>query len=395
MQTYTNPVYPKDFPDISILKTPDGWQLFGSQGKVGQTWHNIQTAFSKDLVHWEQEFDSLPQKSPYAREQEYWAPCVVEPWPHKRPGELRMSFNAKVNDAGQGIFVAVGKRGEPFKVMGKPLIHGPLHDYEHIDSELFQDPQNSKWYLVWGSGSKPLKACEINEELLSFAKGSEITEILKPQPERPFGFTFEGASMYTRPHPKTGKLLYYIEFSGEDSFGCDQQLQNGLFGGRGYGIQVARSENSPLGPYITYAEATGRDDSVYYRSNEVFLNPGHQARTTDAAGQTWIVAAGYMRRQIPKYQQFSEPWLQERSRLLHAGIPELQLKWAVYNALVHKDCPAQYQKLVEKYTAMQQYLLRSPRVLLLDKVEYDADGWPYVENGSPSSTSQPVPTVQQ
>src|SRR3712207_7364343 len=53
-----------------------------------------------------------------------------------------------------------------------------------------------------------------------------------------------------------------------------------------------RSARSALGPtegFITLADATGRADSVIYRSNATFVNPGASAITSDASGQEWLI----------------------------------------------------------------------------------------------------------
>jgi beta-xylosidase len=380
MQTYTNPIHDHNFPDISILKTAEGWYAYASQGTTATGFHNLQTAFSRDLIHWQPGPDALPHKSPQASAQSYWAPAVIEPWPQEQPGVLRMFFNAQVNNAGQGLFVAEGRVGEPFTTIHGPLIYGPPHTYEHIDADPFYDPQSHKWYLIWGSCAQPIKARELNQTLTDFAPNSQTSAILAPHPHRDFGFVYEGATLYTRPHPQTGQLLYYLEYSGEDTFGH-----------RSYAVQVARSATGPLGPFTTKAEATHAADSAYYRSNEVFLNPGHHCRTTDRAGNAYILAAAYRLAQLPDYPRLSQVYLEHKQRLLDQGHTLLQIKQVCHAATLNQRPEARYQPLVTAYLQLQQYLLNSPRVMLLDRVEYDEDGWPFTATGSPSTTPQPVP----
>jgi beta-xylosidase len=381
-QTYQNPIHPHNFPDISILQRADGWYAYASQGPTPDGFHNIQRAFSTDLVHWQAGPDALPHKSPQATGQSYWAPAVIEPWPQAQPGVLRLFFNAQVNQAGQGLFVAEGRVGHAFTKIHGPLIYGPLHDYEHIDADPFYDPQSEQWYLIWGSCAQPIKARALNGTLTGFAPNSQTSNILAPQPHRPLGFVYEGATLYTRPHPQSGQLLYYLEYSGEDTFGYQS-----------YAIQVARSSTGPLGPFITKAEATGTLDSAYYRSNDSFLNPGHHCRTSDRAGTVYILAAAFRTAQLADYPRLAQVYLQHRQQLLDQGYTLRQIKQLCHAATLNQPPAPPYQALVQAYLQLQQYLLNSPRIMLLDRVDYDREGWPFTSTGSPSTTPQPLPSV--
>jgi hypothetical protein len=50
---YTNPIYLRDFADIGLLRRAEGYYAYASQGQTEAGMHNIQTAFSPDLVHWQ------------------------------------------------------------------------------------------------------------------------------------------------------------------------------------------------------------------------------------------------------------------------------------------------------------------------------------------------------
>src|SRR5581483_8305143 len=100
--SYSNPVHARDFADIGVLRRPEGYYAYASQGQTPNGMHNIECAFSTDLVHWEPRPDALPAKAPWAPAQDYWAPDVVQ----LAENDYRMFFNAQVSGSGQGIGVA-------------------------------------------------------------------------------------------------------------------------------------------------------------------------------------------------------------------------------------------------------------------------------------------------
>src|SRR5207249_1004699 len=97
------------------------------------------------------------------------------------------------------------------------------------------------------------------------------------------------------------------------------------------------------------AQATGRPDSVIYRSNATFVNPGASTIMTDAVGQEWLISHATLRADIPEYAQLRHT----PDRLWHTL----------------------------RYTR---------RVMILDPVRYQ-DGWPYVPDGTPSIHRQDGP----
>src|SRR5687768_9434725 len=93
---YTNPVYLSDFADIGLLRRAEGYYAYASQGQTTTGMHNIQSAFSPDLVHWQPGPDALPLKATWAPAQDYWAPDVVE----LGENDYRLFFNAQVAGSG-------------------------------------------------------------------------------------------------------------------------------------------------------------------------------------------------------------------------------------------------------------------------------------------------------
>lgn len=202
-------------------------------------------------------------------------------------------------------------------------------DY-YINIDAFAFEDVGRWWLCWGSCYQPIKLRELAPDLLTFAPETLTHELIAPEKDHPFASLHEAAWIHKRFEPALQKTFYYLYTSGADAFGLDS-----------YGIMVARSENL-IGPYQTLAQAKERADSVILRSNATFLNPGAQAIFTDDMGQEWLL----------------------------------------YHAYRRAGQPTDYQSL-----------RNAPRVLMLDRLEYDASGWPYTRYGSPSTGSEPAPTL--
>jgi arabinan endo-1,5-alpha-L-arabinosidase len=251
------------------------------------------------------------------------------PHPVYKDGTYYLFYNAKTNDSGQGIGVATGSTPE-----GPFLDSGsPLvygEQYANIDAFVFHEAASQTWWLVWGSCHQPIKMQALDSSLLRFATDSTRHQIIAPEAGHPFACLHEAAWIHPRIDPRSGKRFYYLFTSGADAFGLDS-----------YGIMAARSETL-TGPYETLAQAKGLPDSVILRSSPTFLNPGAHSMFTDASGQDWLLYHAYLR---------------------------------------------------EGLTISNEALRQSPRLLMLDPVYYDEDGWPYVKDGRPSETWQTGPMV--
>ncbi|OON68228.1 glycoside hydrolase family 43 protein [Hymenobacter sp. CRA2] len=123
---------------------------------------------------------------------------------------------------------------------------------------------------------------------------------------------------------------YYLFYSGNNCCGPDAH----------YGVLVARS-HAATGPFETLADATGGPGAIL-EGNADWRGPGHNCVITDAAGQDWLA--------------------------YHAIDPAQP----TFNAI----------------DADQGY---SRRVMLLDRLEYTADGWPRLVTGGVASRWQPQP----
>jgi arabinan endo-1,5-alpha-L-arabinosidase len=340
--TYTNPVFDEDFPDPTVIDAGNNWYYaYATQTDIGGRVLNLQTARSRDLIHWERVGDALPVKPAWAsRTQLFWAPDV-----HLRGRTFYMYFSAGLDpdrvarfkkeqgaeQSVEGVFclgVATSNKPEgPFRDSGRPLRCGL--SFVNIDPMAFDDPRTGRKYLYWGSGFRPIRVQELSPDRLSFKKGTVPVELVSPDKSVPFQTLIEGAWVVYR------EGFYYLFYSGENC--CHGPLQEIK-----YAALVARSK-SPTGPFQTFAQATGAPDSAVVRRGEVWIAPGHNSIITDRMGQDWIAY-----------------------HAINVGRPYM-------TEVIGGDRSVR-------------------RVMLLDRLVW-RDGWPRVEGGEPSSTATPAPVV--
>jgi arabinan endo-1,5-alpha-L-arabinosidase len=270
---YVNPVFDQDFPDPAVILAPDGfYYAYATQTLRDGQWINIQVARSADLVNWEQLGDALPQKPGWAAgTQDFWAPYVLH------DGERYvMYYSATQDDCADppchSLAVATSDSPEgPFVDIGQPLLAGS--GFEVIDPMVLDDPPSGKRWLYWGSGFQPIRVHELAPDGLSFAPGSEPTELIWPN-GREGGFPRLVEASWTIRHGD----YYYLFYSGDNC--CGPQAE--------YGVMVARSR-SPAGPFETLEEARGVPHSLMLFKSERWLAPGHNSIVTDKAGQVWMI----------------------------------------------------------------------------------------------------------
>ena len=108
-------------------------------------------------------------------------------------------------------------------------------------------------------------------------------------------------------------------------------------GASSYAVMVARS-TSPLGPFTRLGETNGNNSSVILGPGGNWIAPGHNAVITDGGGNDWLV--------------------------YHAVDP------------LHPT-----------------FAGGTLRPMLIDRLRYRDDGWPYVTDGAPSKDSLPAPAA--
>ena len=124
--------------------------------------------------------------------------------------------------------------------------------------------------------------------------------------------------------------FYYLYYSGDN---CCGENAN-------YAVMIARSK-SPLGPFERLGEANGTGSSVILEKSERWLAPGHNSIIKDDLGDEWMV--------------------------YHA----IDLEVPDFDFDTH-----------------------GRRIMLIDKILYDQQGWPYIQNKMPSQDSIRGPYIK-
>lgn len=325
--TYQNPVLDADFPDPSVLLAPDGYYYA----------YGTQTKRAGEVLNFQVarsrnlvEWEYLGEALPT---KPTWAATSQRFWApdvSRHPdGRYLLYYSAQPNDPAAGLCLGVAVAQHP----AGPFVDSgqPLlaggPGFENIDPMRFVEPSTGRQLLFWGSGFGPLRVRELAADGLGFAPGSTAEVVVTPR-------LATDATPYGHliegswVHYRAG--WYYLFYSGDNCCGPAAR----------YAVLVARSRQA-TGPYETLAQATGTAGTIL-TENERWLAPGHNCLVTDAAGQDWL--------------------------LYHA---------------IDRQQPT--------FDAINDEQGHSRRVLLLDKVMYDAHGWPYV--GTPTVVPQPAPIV--
>lgn len=266
------PAIDADFADPAIIRALDGYYYaYATQGERDGKMHNIQVARSRDLSSWQQLGDALPTKPAWASgTQDFWAPHVT-----LSDGRYFLYYSAKpdaaLTDPKLGLCLAVATAARPdgpFIDTGKPLRCGP--GFVNIDPMRYDDASNGRRLLYWGSGFEPIKVQELAADGISFAPGSEPTDLIdvvKTDDPSNYRRLIEGAWVVRRDG------WYYMFFSGDNCCGAKAH----------YAVMVARSR-SATGPFEVKAENGG----VILEADENWVAPGHNSVIVDQEG-TWRI----------------------------------------------------------------------------------------------------------
>jgi beta-xylosidase len=144
--TFTNPVYPRDFPDPFVLKADGTYYAYATNGNGA----NIQTATSKDLVHWKPGPDAIPKLGPWAQPSQTWAPEVLA----RSDGTYVLYYTASAGQQCVGRAVSKTPQGPFVDSWTAPLVcqHS---DGGSIDPSPFRDSDGSL-YLYWKNDGNSL-----------------------------------------------------------------------------------------------------------------------------------------------------------------------------------------------------------------------------------------------
>ena len=294
---YLNPVIDEDFPDPAVIHAPDGYYYaYATQTLRDGQWINIQVARSRDLVHWDQLGDALPEKPVWAQlTQDLWAPSVIY------DGSTYFMYYSATPDAHQAgpdhaLAIATSDSpAGPFVDIGRPFLNG--EGFHNIDPMAYDDPATGKHLLYWGSGFEPIKVQELGADRISFAPGSTPTDLIWPNgKDGAFPRLVEASWVIRRDD------FYYLFYSGDNCCGPHAE----------YGVMVARSK-SATGPFETLEQAKGVPHSLMLFKSERWLAPGHNSIVTDNEGDVWIV---YHAIDVTRPRQTQEDEINSRRILL-------------------------------------------------------------------------------
>jgi arabinan endo-1,5-alpha-L-arabinosidase len=308
-------VLDSDFPDPSVLLAPDGYYYA----------YATQTKRNGQIINFQvarsrdlQRWEHLGEALP---DKPTWAATSQRFWApdvSRHPdGRYLMYYSAQPNDPAAGLCLGVAVAERP---------EGPFRDsgqpllaggpgFENIDPMRFVDPADGRQWLFWGSGFGPLRVRELAADGLGFAENSEAKIIVET---RAAGDPSPYGHLIEGSWVHYRQGWYYLFYSGDNCCGPDAR----------YAVLVARARHA-TGPYQTLAQATNTAGTILTETAR-WQAPGHNSLITDVHGQDWLLYHAIDRQQ-PTFDAINDE---------------------------------------------QGY---SRRVMLLSKVDYDAEGWPVVE----------------
>jgi arabinan endo-1,5-alpha-L-arabinosidase len=301
------------------VKDSDGYIYgFGTQlGPEGDGVMTVQARKSKDGVKW----DFLPDAVPKAN-RPTWAYGKPDHWAPqviRYDGQFLMYLTISKSKISHCITVGYSaKAGGPYSGF-KEMDCSPKHK---LINPIFYEDAFGEAYLYWedpAPDSRKVVYRKLSSDRQSFAEGTSFTLVSKLHSW--MKLTKDGYEDLIEGAWVTYKNeYYYLYYSGDE---CCSRFAH-------YAVSVARSR-SPTGPFekmADYRKAAG--DSVILKGDEYWSGPGHNSIIEDDAGTEWI---------------------------LYHAIPNEKF-----------------------YVRIKGGPRKEPnRVMLLGKIKYSSDLWPYVE----------------
>jgi beta-xylosidase len=253
--TFTNPVFDRDFPDPFVLQAGDTYYAYATNGNGQQ----VQTATSKDLVHWAPGPDALPKVGKWAYPGNTWAPAVLY------DGAYVLYYTASSGTQCIGRAVADNPRG-PFVDRWPSALVCQQSDGGSIDPDPFRDDDGSL-YLYWkNDGNSIGKPTHIWAQRLSH-DGTQL--VGKPHDTGETNDQVWEAQVVEGPTMWKHDGRYYLFYSG------------GNYQDDTYAVGYATC-STPLGP------CKDAPENPILKTACRAHGPGHNA-LIDVHGQTWIV----------------------------------------------------------------------------------------------------------
>jgi beta-xylosidase len=279
--TYTNPVYPEDFPDPQAISVGDEFVVYATNSALG----NLPAMRSSDLAHWTVIGDTMPELASWVRPGKTWAPEVL-PLAENRYVAYYTADSIAAGRQCIGRAVAAKPEGPFVDESDRPLIC-QADDGGSIDASPFRDADGTL-YLYWkNDGNAVGRDTWIWVQPLS-ADGLELvgepTRLIKQN--APWeGRVVEAPFMWR--HDGTYYLFYSANAYDSDAYAV------------GYAIC-----DSPLGPCRKAAE------NPILSSQGMAAGPGHMCLVTHH-GRTWMLYHAWVADAVGSAVPGRPMWLDE------------------------------------------------------------------------------------
>ena len=272
--TYTNPVYPGDFPDPFVMRVGDTYYAYATE-LYTQPPRALRLLRSPDLVHWTPLEGALERlEEPWARD--YWAPEVAF-----HDGRYFLYYSAGIEDRHHQIRVAVAERPEgPFR--DQRTILTPDDPFT-IDAHPFRD-DDGQWYLYYArdfvEGDRVGTAIVVDRLVDMTGLAADRRTVLRATADwqlfqRQREMYGEVYDWYTLEGPFVRKRngRYYCIYAG------------GRWETEDYGLSYAVAD-SPLGPFV---DAPGDGPALIRTIPGKVLGPGHASVVEGPDGEDYLV----------------------------------------------------------------------------------------------------------
>jgi GH43 family beta-xylosidase len=274
-RAFTNPFWPKNFPDPFVLKVRGHYYAYATEGETYPSQGSLvfPVLTSTDMDSWREIGKALPALgTPYQR---YWAPEVIV-----YNGQFLLYYSVHTEEFVGGIRVAVSDRPEgPFIDSGHTLT-ASLASWA-IDPHVFRD-QDRQWYLYMtieyldssqgfvGSGNAVARMRDpftLEETITRVTPPSQKWQLFEAHRRTKGGidwYTVEGPTVVRH------RRRYYEMFSG------------GCFYRDNYAVSYATSD-TPMGPNglhdTSWQDWQGRagHNFLMQGDREHFISPGHNS----------------------------------------------------------------------------------------------------------------------
>ncbi len=270
-ESYTNPLYDRDYPDPSGVYDPiqRAWFLYATGGRIlkstdGVTFTPVAYAF-QSIPAW-----GTPGAGLWAPEVQYIG------------GQYVMYYSLSVwGDNNPGIGVATAPRPEgPWTDRGKLFRSLEIGVNNSIDPGVFIS-EDGKVYMIWGS-MRGNYIVELTSDGLALKDGSpenaSVNKIRVAGLDTAIGWTVD---TYEAAYVRYFNGYYYLFLSmGTCCEGVNSTYQ----------VVVSRS-TSPTGPYVDHLnrEMTARNvGKLVIQKNDFFVGTGHNSVIDDVNGEPWF-----------------------------------------------------------------------------------------------------------